>query len=129
MTASGPNVNRIIYKADETSNKPLLERENLRSGEGTAWLITKRLNEDIALQEKLPLTLASILLDKSKSEIRATETDRRTQPEEMLWSREAASETEKIVAGTDVTNAAQSLVVLVFMILFVERLFAIKRNQ
>lgn len=129
MTTNGLHVNRIIYKQDETKNKPLLERDNLRSGEGTVWLITKRLNEDIALQEKLPLTLASILLDKSKSETRAAETDRRTQPEKMLWSREATLETKKIVAGTEVTTAAQSLVLLVFMVLFVERLVAIKRNQ
>ena len=126
---NGSRTKRILYKRDETKNKPLLERENLRSGEGTAWLITKRLNEDIALQEKLPLTLASILLDKSKSESKAAETDRRTQPEKILWSREAASETKKIVAGTEVTTVAQSLVVLVFMILFVERVIAIKRNQ
>lgn len=124
------HTNRIIFTEDATKkNTPMLEPAKISLSEGATWLLTKRLNEEIALQEKLPLKLASLIVSKKESERRAAEFDRRVQPEKMVWSREEQANTEKLIADTNITNATQFLVILILISLFVERLIAFKRNQ
>ena len=56
------------------------------------WRLTKRLNEEVALQDHLAVQLALILSPTEKVLDRIDELDRRTLPEELLsaenaWSR------------------------------------------
>jgi len=125
-TISTPT-NSILFK-EETTNKPLLEQGDIRLGK-SVWLLTKRLNEEVALQEKLIIKLASILLSKEESERRTFEFDRRVQPEKMLWSPEEQSSTTKIIANTNTNSFTQFLVILMLISLVAERLIAFKRNQ
>lgn len=120
-----PQSNLILFGKSGLPAKDLFERKNTAAG---TWLITKRLNEQVALERNLPLKLARLLLSQEKTESRANAFDRRVQPEQQLWSE--VPRTVKSGIGTiEPTPTLRYLAVLICMVLLAERLLAMKRNQ
>jgi Aerotolerance regulator N-terminal len=92
------------------------------------WLLTKRLDQEIAIDENLAVQLASILLPDDEAQQRANELDRRASPEKQLWSSASLQEGNTLVlAGT--TSAMPYLAGLILLVLLTERIIAFKRNQ
>jgi hypothetical protein len=116
---------QIILKPETVEHGPLLLRQPGRVGSET-WIVTKRLNEEIALQEKLPWQLANVILAKPETDPKF---DRRTQPEITQWSTETT--TDRLQAGTPTGQRDPSpLLAFAFMaVLLTERVVAFKRNQ
>jgi hypothetical protein len=89
--------------------------------------VTKRLNEEVALQANLAVQLAMILQPKTKYEHRMKQFDRRVLPDKLKWSTlqkpEAARERRDGKAGMKYISIA------LLLILFAERLLAFKREQ
>jgi hypothetical protein len=122
---NGMTHRQIILKPDAVESGSLLSRQPGNAGSET-WIITKRLNEEIALQEKLPWQLANVILTKPEVD---PGLDRRTQPEIAQWSTQTATDglSAEIPAGQ---NNPSPLLAFAFMaVLLTERLVAYKRNQ
>lgn len=88
------------------------------------WVFTKRLDEDIALKEHLPIVLGRLILP---STTRASD-DHRTLPERMMWS-SASPDRNAGVRGKTGNKAEHILILLLVVTLTAERLLAHKRNQ
>ncbi len=91
------------------------------------WIISKRLNEEVALQENLTLKLASLLLPKAELEKKAEANDRRMISDSLAWA--ATQGDSKALASTLPDSANPYLILLFLVLLFVERSVAYKRNQ
>lgn len=120
------NTNSILFRELTSTNKNILEQKDV-SGR-TRWIITKRLNEEVALAEKLPLKLAFTLMSKENTDQTISTRDRRVQPDKVLWSKKETSNNKK-AASTTSGHTAQLLVTLIFISLLAERLIAFRRNQ
>lgn len=121
----GTPIRQIILKPETGEHSRLLSQQPGKAGSET-WIITRRLNEEIALQEKLPWQLANVILTKPKIDPKF---DRRTQPEIIQWSTETT--TDRLEAETTAGQRDPSpLLAFAFMaVLLTERLVAFKRNQ
>lgn len=93
----------------------------------THWIISKRLNEEVALQENFTLKLASLLLPKAELEKKAKTNDRRMVSDSVAW--EAASGVSEPATSALSSSANPYLIVLLLVLLLVERMVAYKRNQ
>lgn len=88
------------------------------------WVITKRLNEDIALKENLAIQLARIIL----TPITTQTEDRRTLPERMMWSSSTLNEPGAVNRKNE--NETNPVLMILLVLAFAgERLLAYKRNQ
>ena len=91
------------------------------------WIISKRLNEEVALQENLTLKFASLILPKAELEKKAKANDRRMISDSLAWA--ATQGDSKALASTLPDSANPYLIVLLMVLLLVERIVAYKRNQ
>jgi hypothetical protein len=116
---------QIILKADGSETGPLLLHQ---SGKGASekWIIAKRLNEEVALQEKLSWQLANVILTKPEVDPRF---DRRTQPETAQWSTETSADGTLTEASAGQHDPSPLLPFAFMAVLLTERLVAFKRNQ
>jgi hypothetical protein len=111
----------IQYSKNEFGGKLLTSSSN-------GWLLTKRLDQEIAINRNLALQLASILLPEDEAKQRANELDRRALPEKQLWSSASLEGGNTLVmAGTN--SAMPYLAGLILLVLLAERIIAFKRNQ
>jgi hypothetical protein len=119
---SGLNNNTIFLKEEAAPGLPLLIRANAEK-----WQLTKRLNEQVALNEQLALNLCSILLNRKSIQQRADSLDQTIQPEELLWSQ---NENNTSLAAINIADnqSAPYLLVAIAILLISERLLASKRN-
>jgi hypothetical protein len=119
------NSRSILLKEDLDVNSPLLKQ--VKSKDQKQWQITKRLNEETALKEQLTLNLSFLLLKSDLIQARADSLDQRTQPEELLWSRD-----EKFVSSASMRTVDSQidryLLVAIIALLIIERSLAFKRN-
>ena len=91
------------------------------------WIITKRLNEEIAWNENLTVKLASILLSSENDWKTASKNDKRMLQDESVWSIGDSNDTSKI---STVVQSADSYLLIFFLItLLVERILAYFRKQ
>jgi hypothetical protein len=121
---TAPNISgakSILYSKNEFEDKLLT-----LSSKG--WLLTKRLDQEIAINKNLALQLASILLPEEDAQQRANERDRRALPEKQLWS-SASLQRRNTLVLTGTASAMPYLAGLVLLVLFIERIIAFKRNQ
>ena len=77
------NANILTLRDDGISDSPLLKK-NFVSQNGQQWIITKRLNEEIALQNQLALNLSYLFAKSEVLRSRADSLDRTSQPDEFL---------------------------------------------
>jgi len=121
----GKTNRQIILKPQAVEHGPLLSQQSDNVGSET-WIITKRLNEEIALQEKLPWQLANAILTKPKSDPRF---DRRTQPEITQWSTETTTDSLGAEPSAGQHDPSSLLAFAFMAVLLTERVVAFKRNQ
>lgn len=132
----------IIWLADEkppeTKNNLILMDEGntsavklflpTPSAGNHSWLLTKRLNEEVALRENLTVQLAMILAPGKKYEDRASGFDRRLLPEKLRWGSLHEKNIELNEASDDETGLRYISIALL-IILISERLLSFKKNQ
>jgi hypothetical protein len=107
--------------------KPDLNPEIFVQEKINKWVITKRLNEEIALNENITVQLASILLPTSKIYETARQHDRRMLSDKIAWGDGDAPETGK--AHLLQQSAESYLLVWLLITLLVERMLSYYRNQ
>ncbi len=89
------------------------------------WLLTRRLNEEVALKTNVTLQLAALLIPgKDLLDSIATRNDRRMLPDSIAWSAH-----QRVEAGLALESANPYLIVLFLVLLLIERIVAYKRNQ
>ncbi|HEY5822767.1 MAG TPA: hypothetical protein VIT44_00285, partial [Cyclobacteriaceae bacterium] len=112
---------RLIFK-----NKPfhtLLEQTNQ-----TDWILSKRVNEKIALEENLTLQLVELLYPAKEVWKIANAKDQRTLPEQLTWSEDSTS-SQAGVSLAGFSPLDEFLIALLVIVLVSERIIAYKRNQ
>lgn len=92
------------------------------------WRLTKRLNEEVALQDHLAVQLALILSPTEEVLDRIDELDRRTLPEELLW-RKTPGVASEVKASVDINSGERLIAIALLLILLAERLLAFKKDQ
>ena len=107
--------------------KPGRSREILVQEKSNRWIITKRLNEEVALNESFTVQLASLLVSSEKDQELADQHDRRMLADESAWSNNDAGEREKSLSA--VQSAESYLLTLFLITLMVERALAYYRRQ
>ncbi len=90
------------------------------------WDLTKRLNEEIALDENLTLRLAELILPSNELHEIARANDRQVMPDSMAWSQVNSNAAQ---ASILTSSADQYLIILLLFILVIERIIAFRRNQ
>lgn len=111
----------IIYLIPELSNQLLVQEKASR------WKITKRLNEEVALNESLTVKLASLLFSSDKDWKIASQHDKRMLLDESVWSRSDSDEISN--ASLQVQSADSYLLIIFLFTLLIERILAYYRNQ
>ena len=121
--------NMICYQIGEHLNETnLFQQKEGITRNYSSWLLTKRLNEEIALYDNLTVQLALILLPKVKEEVRALAFDNRTLPEKIMWDARAPS-TSGFQTSAERASSEKIIAILFLVILMIERFLAFKRNQ
>jgi hypothetical protein len=118
--------NLILMDENNVHQEDLITQTSASSN--NTWILTKRLNEQIALQQNLAVQLAMILEHKEKYLDRMKQFDRRVLPEKLRWS-SLPEEPGTLKAGSDNKAGAEYISIALLLILFVERLLAFKRDQ
>jgi hypothetical protein len=117
--------NFILLDEDKMAGRKLFHQTT--SKEKESWLLTTRLNEEIALREHLAVQLAIMLQPQEKYEDRASEFDRRVLDEKMRWSSFDTKAREQKQRSDNATSPYICIAML--LVLCAERLLAFKRNQ
>lgn len=121
--------NTISYQNGENLNElNLFQQKEGINTKYSNWILTKRINEEVALYDNLTVQLGLILLPKAKKEVRALAFDKRTLPEKIMWDTRTAS-TSKFQTSAKKVSREKIIAVLFLVILMVERFLAFKRNQ
>jgi hypothetical protein len=125
--ASNAGVVTMAYRKCRGENIPLLitsdEALHFCFNPGDEkWVITKRLNQEIALQDNLALHLSRLVLPSLKEN---DQHDHRVLPEQITWSE--SSDHASVIDKQ--TNGSSFILLLLLTTLAVERWLAYKRNQ
>jgi hypothetical protein len=91
------------------------------------WVITKRLNQEVALHHNLTMELAVLLLPEKNLEEKIAANDRRTVSDSLAWGRSYRG--KEIQASIQAESADKYLIFLLLALLFIERILAYRRNQ
>jgi hypothetical protein len=96
----------------------------------SAWTLTKRLNEHIAIESNLSVALAEIIIhDRHKLEGVASEHDSRLLPDSLAWSFNETNSDRPNQAGI-ATNSTEPFLLIAFLIILMsERILAYHRKQ
>ncbi len=121
------NTNSLVLQEDLSGTARLLTHVK-SGGDKQEWLITKRLNEELALEEQLTLNLTTLLLKNDLTEARADSLNQTTQPEEFLWSQNTRNASAASLDADDNNKTEQFLLAAIMVILIAERFVARKRN-
>ncbi len=119
------NTSSILMKEDLNPASPLLR--NVMNKHQQQWWITKRLNEETALEEQLVLDLSFILLKRDLIQARADSLDQTTQPDELLAPGDKTNTQKASIRMSD-NQSEKYLLVAIVALLVIERFLASKRN-
>ncbi len=118
-----PESNSSVIFYHTNSSTLLLQQQS-----NSTWQLSKRLNEEVALNENLVVELAKIISsDKEQWKI-ANKKDQRTMPEEMMWSAPSGESKQGAIAFA-FSPLDNVLIVLILLIWVAERMISYKRNQ
>ena len=110
-----------MYVQPDQQNALIVQESTLR------WRITKHLNPDLALQKKLTVQLASLLLASESVEQEVQRNDVRTVPDSFAWRQHAQQESK---ASSGIWQGADSyLLYLLLLLMVIERVVAYQRKQ
>lgn len=113
------NQNRLVFKPEKSSD--IVKQKTHHE-----WLITRHLTEGFILDNNLSLSVLKMLFPSDEQWRIASEFDQRTLNEKMRWSK-----TSYNLAPASLSSDEESkwLLSAFFIILFIERFIAYKRNQ
>lgn len=96
----------------------------------STWILTKRLNEHVAIESNLSVSLAEIIIpDRNELEGVASEHDRRLLSDSLAWSSNETNTDRSNQAGI-ATNSSEPFLLIAFLIVLMsERLLAYRRKQ
>ena len=117
----GVNAKKTIRVELSAANE-LIEQTDLNQ-----WIVTKRLNREVALHTNLTNQLAILLLTDETLEDKITANDQRIVSDSLAWSK--AKGGNEIKAAIQYEPADKYLIVLLLVLLVIERLLAYRRNQ
>lgn len=126
LSKKSPDLDESLLLIDENDvqrKKPILKKS---TNSNHIW-VTKRLNEEVALQANLAVQLAMILQPQKRYEHRMRGFDRRALPDKLMWS--SLKTSEPVRADPDNKAGTKYISFVLLLILFAERLLAFKRNQ
>jgi hypothetical protein len=104
--------------------RPGIERDILVQEASGIWTITKRLNEEIALNENLTARIASVIIPSNQKLVQ--EKDRRMVSDSLAWT----AQVEGSKAGTLPSQSADTYIIMLLLaILLIERILAYHKNQ
>ncbi len=112
---------KIIRFNDQSSSELLVQEGS------NQWVITKRLNQEVALQNNLATQLATLLLPENNLLVMITGNDRRMVSDSLAWS--PIENAKEIQASINGAPADQYLIILLLALLIIERMISYKRNQ
>lgn len=121
QTVSASIKSNVIYLTPELNSEILVQEKANR------WKITKRLNEEVVLNESLTVKLASLLLSSDKDWETASQNDKRMLSDASVWSQNDSSESS--YASLRVQSVDSYLLIIFLITLFIERILAYYRNQ
>jgi hypothetical protein len=137
-TSSAPlpeNCDWIIWLADsapteKNSSSTITMRPSgstnlIDRGDNRGWYLTKRLNEEVALDQNLTIELAHLIIPSVKQQEITQVNDRRMMPESTAWS----SEIQLASTGAPASDASRFLILCLIVLLLSERIMAYRRNQ
>jgi hypothetical protein len=113
------NVTRAILM------RPSKETDLIVQDNRNDWHLTKRLNEEIALDENLTLRLAELIVPSSRIKEIARKNDRRAMPDSLAWS----SSKNVVKPAKNTSSADSSLVICLIALLLAERIIAYRKLQ
>lgn len=129
------NYDWVIWLADSTPSEKISSPTIAMRSSGSTnlltqignreWCLTKRLNEEVALDQNLTVELARLIIPSIKQEKIVRTNDRRTIPDTMAWS----SEIQLASAGSTASDANRFLILCLIALLLSERIIAYRRNQ
>lgn len=106
---------------------PDLEENLLLQKKVNRWAITKRLNEEIALNDNLTIQLASLLIQSEKDWDLAVQNDSRILSDSIAWS--DLNSGDGVLASVPAQSPYSYLIALLLITLLMERMLAYHRNQ
>ena len=121
VTPHPTDINCIYYQ-EGNDNKLFEKRTN------SSWTLTRRLNEQIALEENLTVQLGLILTSENKYDETARQKDKRVLADNLIWDTNSPTP-QQLSAATQTESSEKYLVMLLILVLFFERWIAFKRNQ
>jgi hypothetical protein len=125
-TLSQPLQTNLIQFREDRYSDALFRLDTQQNGH-SLWLLTKRLNEEIALEQNLALELGLVLLHRKDYSNKGMDFDRRVLPEQLSWANEKTSIKTKDITSTSVSEEIMAGILIA--LLLIERLVAFKRNQ
>ena len=134
---SSPSVDWCLWlssrKVDKIDAKKII-RFNGQSSSGpivqegaNQWVITKRLNQEVALQNNLTTQLATLLVSEKKFREKIAVNDRRMVSDSLVWRR--PQDANEVQSSMQTAPADRYLIILLIALLIAERTIAYKRNQ
>lgn len=120
-TTRPTDINCIYYQVGNSNE--LFERST-----NSSWILTQRLNEQIALEQNLTVQLGLILTSENKYNETARQKDKRALEDKLIWNGESTT-SKQLSAVAQTTTSDKYLMMLLVLFLFFERLTAFKRNQ
>lgn len=115
---------KVLYVKPQFNN----QQELFFPAKINQWIITQRLNEEVALQENVTLKLASLLIPREELQKKADSKDRRMISDSIAWA-SAQTDNKNTIDGIVSENVNPYLIVFLLFLLFIERFVAYKRNQ
>lgn len=113
--------NKSIYSKPSLNNNIIIQETVNR------WMITKQLNEEIALNKNLSIQLAALLIPSKKLFEVASQKDIRMPPDSTVWGENDVSESN--LDSSSALSAEAYLLALLLITLLIERMLAYNRNQ
>ncbi|HTH58309.1 MAG TPA: BatA domain-containing protein [Cyclobacteriaceae bacterium] len=91
----------------------------------TEWVFTKRLNEEVAIDQNLTIELAHLIVPSRKQHEIARLNDRRAMPDALIRPALIQSKAANVITS----SASSPLIICLVLLLLVERIIAYRRNQ
>jgi len=113
---------RKIIRLEPSAATELFSQTSLNQ-----WILTKRLNQEVALHDNLTVQLATLLLAEENLEDKININDRRMVSDSLAWGNTKSG--KEIQSSIQYEPVDKYLIVLLLALLVIERVIAYQRNQ
>ena len=112
---------KILRLAPSTANALIVQIDS------NEWVITKKLNQEIALRDNLTVQLATLLLTEENLQDKISANDQRMVSDSLAWGN--TNNEKRLQASIQYESADRYLIVLLLVLLVMERILAYQKNQ